>query len=433
MFSIKNHFRLNEKALHYALLFFCALLPFQFALNPQSGIDLAIVRVLIPLLFIVWAVIKIKNKDYSMDSSLLSGLVAAFLFLAFISIPFSQNISWSFRKLLFLFSIAPLYFVVADVLKNKTNTAKPIIAALVAGSTLLAAIGIIQFFAQFLFGINTVYSFLAHKISPIFLGNSFSEAVLAYPSWLVNNQGATLMRSVAIFPDPHMLSYYMGLTIPWAIALATTSKKYKHWFFFSTALLVIADILTFTRGGYIALIAAAIATLPLIPKKAIKKMLLSVCLFLVLFAVAPHNPVSARFTSSFDVKEGSNQGRLSNWQQALLIIKKHPFGVGIGAYSLAVDPEADYRQPIYAHNLYLDIAAELGIFAALLFVAILLLALVSFWKVAKKQPFFIAGVGSMTVFSVHSLVETPLYSVHILPLFFMMLAISITAKNHELV
>ena len=145
----------------------------------------------------------------------------------------------------------------------------------------------------------------------------------------------------------------------------------------------------------------------------------------------PHNPVAGRLISSFDIQEGSNQGRLSNWQQALAIIKAHPLGVGIGNYSLAVDPRAAYREPIYAHNAYFDIAAELGIPAAIVFVLILFSTFRSFWIMGKNKPFFIAGVASITIFAVHSLVENPLYSVHILPLFFIIIAISANQQSYE--
>ena len=419
-----------ENILYFSLLFFCLFLPFQFALNPAPGFDLAIVRVFIPLLFAFWLFLKIKRKETLIINDRITKLIIAFLFLSLISTIFSQNYFWSLRKILFLFSIAPIYLISVSAFKDK-NSYKLIAATLSIGATLLAIIGIIQFISQFIFGIDAVYAFLAKNITPFFIGNTFSKAVLAYPSWLVNSQGTTYMRAVAVFPDPHMLSYYFGLIIPWTIMLAINSKNKFGWFFYSAVILITADILTFTRGGYIALIAASITILPLVNKYTAIKIVCASSLLFVLFLAVPHNPVSNRLTSSFDVEEGSNQARLSNWQQAILIIKENPLGVGIGMYSLAVNPTADYRQPIYAHNAYLDIAAELGIPAAILFVAILLSAFSIFWKSARKEPFFIAGVASITVFSIHSLVESPLYSVHILPLFFIILAMASIAKKYE--
>jgi putative inorganic carbon (HCO3(-)) transporter len=303
--------------------------------------------------------------------------------------------------------------------------------ALVGGAAALAMFSLFQFIAQFIFGIDPVYAFLAHYITPFFLGNSFSQTVLSYPSWLVNANGVTYMRATAMFPDPHMLSYYFGILIPWSIALWSTSKKHSLFFFFASVALILADIATFTRGGYLALIAGALIVLPLVSRKSIIKIIIAAFTLFFLFTLAPHSPVAGRLTSSFDITEGSNQGRISNWKQALPIIAKHPLGVGIGMYSLTVNPEADYREPIYAHNLYLDIAAELGIAATLVFILILLFTFFSFWRAAQEQPFFAAGVSSVTVLAVHSLVETPLYSVHILSLICILIAMGVTVKHYE--
>jgi len=433
MFSnkIKNlNLQSGDNSVYYLLLLFCILLPFQFALNPKVGVDLAIVRVFIPLLFLTWLFISIKNRAAILQKNTLTYLFAAFLFIATISLVFSSNLDWSLRKLAFLFSILPIYLIASCVL-NTPARKRGAVTALVGGGATLASLAILQFTAQFIFGIDAVYGFLANNVSPFFLGNSFSKAVLAYPSWLVNANGITYMRATAIFPDPHMLSYYFGLLIPWSIVLWHDSKKYSYWFFFATLLLIVADICTFTRGGYIALIAGSLVVLPLVSRATMRKIILAIILLTLFFTIAPHTPVASRLSSSFDVTEGSNVGRLSNWQQAILIIKNHPLGVGIGMYSLAVDPNVDYRTPIYAHNLYLDIAAELGLTAMLIFLAILLFTFIYFWNAARTKPFFVAGVSSITIFAIHSLVETPLYSVHILSLICLIIALSVGIKKYE--
>lgn len=420
----------SNNILYYSLLVFCALLPFQFALNPRAGFDLAITRVFIPLLLLGWITVKLKDKKPLFARDKTAYLFITFLLFATLSLFFSHNPFWSLRKLFFLFSIIPIYFIAASLLNTHIKK-RFVIVSLVGGATVLAIIAIIQFVAQFIFGIDPVYAFLAHNITPYFLGNSFSQSVLTYPSWLVNAGGITYLRAIAIFPDPHMLSYYLGMLIPWSIALWATSRKYSRLFFFSTIFLTIADVYTFTRSGYLALIAGAIVILPLVSKAIIMKIIIAIAVLTFLFIITPSIPVAGRFTSSFDVNEGSNQGRISNWQQAISIIKNHPFGVGIGMYSLAVDPTADYRKPIYAHNLYLDIAAELGIITTIIFIVIIFTALYSFWNAAKREPFFVAGVSSITIFSIQSLVETPLYSVHVLTLFLIILALSPKTTTHE--
>ena len=391
---------------------------------------MAIVRVIVPVMFLIWIISALKSKRILLQKNKITCLFLIFLALAVFSLFFSHNLSWSLRKLFFLLSLAPLYFVAVSIFSEKCKQ-RAVIIALVGGTAAIAFVGIIQFISQFFFGIDSVYSFLAKSIAPLFLGNSFSQAVLAYPSWLVNSNNNTYMRAIAVFPDPHMFSYYLGMLAPWSVALWATTKSHKKVFFFSSLLIILADILTFTRGGYIALIASALIILPLVSKNTARKLIAGILMFVCLLAIVPHTPVTGRFVSSFDTQEGSNQARISNWQQALKIISAHPFGVGIGMYSLAVDSSADYRKPIYAHNLYLDIAGELGIFSALIFISLLFFVFKFFWKNSRGQAFFIAGVASITLFGVHSLVESPLYSVHVLPLFLIIIALSAATKQHK--
>jgi len=60
--------------------------------------------------------------------------------------------------------------------------------------------------------------------------------------------------------------------------------------------------------------------------------------------------------------------RLFSWSPGDLagvaggFLEKPVFGVGLGNYSREVSPLAVYRNPITSHNLYLDLAAETGIF-----------------------------------------------------------------------
>lgn len=419
--------KLKENWFSYLSISLIGFLPFQFALNPADGFDLASIRLFILITFLFFLLTNFK-KEYVSFKNPVSKYLSIFLILASFSIFNSTNFFWSTRKLAFLFSFFPLYLIFLHVFKSGARQ-KKLFIVFAYSSIALSVISLVQFFSQFIFGIDAVYQFLAKYTAPFFLGHSFAQTVLSYPSWLVASEGTTYMRAVGTFPDPHMLSYFLGLSLPWTVILAIQKKSRLLWI--GSFLILFADIATFTRGAYLALIASAFIIMPLVNKEALKKILLSIAFVAVLFTLAPHSPVAGRLTSSFDTQEGSNVARLSNWQQAILIIKQNPLGVGIGMYALAVDPLADYRTPIYAHNLYLDIAAELGIATALTFIILLLKVFITFWKAAKHDYFFIAGVANITLFSVHSLVETPLYSVHILPIFFLILALAANIKSNE--
>lgn len=408
----------------YKLLLFLSLyLPFQIALNPSEGFDVASIRVIIIILFLIWLAKGLKEKKIIFLKNIQTLLIISFLFLSLFSIFFSQNNDWSARKILFFFSIFPIYFVAASILDNKEKILK-IVKYLVLGGSLAALLGIIQFFSQFVFGLKAVYKFWADYLAVPFLGQTFSQAVLQNPSWLVNISGETYFRATATFPDPHMFSFFLGLLIPLALVLLIASPK-KIWPSIALGLLVLADMLTFSRGGYLGL-SVALITMPIICWKEInqkyKKILLGGLLGVLIFLAIP-NPFSERFFSIFNLKEGSNSGRIETWKQSVNVIKEHPaFGVGIGNYPLEIKPTAGYREPIYAHNTYLDIAVDSGIVNALIWLGILLGAIINFFQRAKEHPLFWGAGLSLIIFSIHSLVETAIFSPVVLALFLIILS-----------
>lgn len=407
------------------LLFLAAYLPWQVALNPSEGIDLASGRVLVLLVFLLWMAESLKNKKLVIKKTVQTGLVASFLFLNLVSVVAAKNTDWSSRKLLFLFSLFPLYFVASAMLKNK-NKIVAISKVLVFSGAAVALVGLIQFFSQFIFGLEQVYAFWASNVIAPFLGKTFSEAVLQNPSWLVNISGKTYLRATATFPDPHMLSFFLGLIIPIAVALFLLENK-KTLYGLLVVLLLFCDLATFSRGGYLGIFAGALAATffywDKIQKKHKTYLIAGVAIF-VLSLFIP-NPVSQRYFSSFNLKEGSNKGRIETWQKALDVIASHPIiGVGIGNYPLEIKATANYREPIYAHNTYLDIAAETGIPNALVWIGLLSSAIISFLKKSKESIIFSAFAISLVIFSAHSLVETAIYSPVVLTLLLIILSFS---------
>lgn len=407
------------------ILFLAAYLPFQVALNPSAGIDLASIRVLILILFLLWLAKGLKNKKLVIRKNIQTGLIASFLFLNLISIVVARNSDWSGRKLLFLLSILPLYFAAAAIVNSKEKIIR-VSKLLVFSGAAVSLVGLIQFFSQFIFGLEAVYKFWAKFIIVPFLGKTFSEAVLKNPSWLVNISGETYLRATATFPDPHMLSFFLGLLIPIALVLFLLEKN-KLLYGFLLVALVVCDVLTFSRGGYLGLFAGALAAL-VFCRDSIKKnhkLSLLVLVGIFILALTIPNPISKRYWSSFNLKEGSNKGRIETWRQAVGVILDHPvIGVGIGNYPLAIKPTATYREPIYAHNTYLDIAAETGILNALIWISLLVSAAVAFLKKSKENIIFTAFAVSVVIFSAHSLVETAIYSPVALTLLIIILSFS---------
>jgi O-antigen ligase len=418
--------------MYKALLFLVLYLPFQLALNPVAGVDLASIRILILGLFGAWLAQGLKNRQVKLNSSGQAFLVLAFLGLNFLSISVATNADWSVRKLLFLFSIFPIYFVASQLINSKQRFLE-VVSGIVWSGTLAAFVGVVQFGAQFIYGVKAVFVFWSKFVIVPFLGNSFGEAVLKNPSWLVNISGQTYLRATSFFPDPHMFSFYLGLVLPLAVGIIFYKQR-RSWYIGAASIIFLADILTFSRGGYVGLLAGIIFTAIFFWHKVPKKYKISMGFVLGIGCVILlfPSPISQRFLSSLDLKEGSNQGRLVMWKAAGEIILVHPIlGVGIGNYPLAVTSLATYRDPIYAHNTYLDIAVETGLPNMFIWVGLLGVSMFSFWKKTKQETLFFFALISLLIFASHSLTETAIYSPVVLTLFLVILSFSQLKLNNE--
>jgi O-antigen ligase len=162
-----------------------------------------------------------------------------------------------------------------------------------------------------------------------------------------------------IFGNPNDLATSLGLIVPFAVALALLRRGAARMFYLACAgMLGLGVILTFSRGGFLGLVAMAAV---LIWKIGRHNRALTTCAFVIIttvFLVAMPVGYSSRITTIFDSSSdptGSSEARRDLLERAASVAANHLIiGVGIGNY------------PIYslhdqrAHNSYLEISAELG-------------------------------------------------------------------------
>ncbi len=441
---------ISFKYFNQVLIFLILYIPFQVALNIASGIDLASGRVLILYLFIVWIIKSLAEKRFIVKFNLQTILILAFLFIAIFSITQAWDGERAIRKMLVFLSIFPLYFIITSALSplNKGgggNFVVKIINALILSGFILSLIGVAQFVLQFFIGINPIIIFWSKYVSPLFYGNTFGAEVISNPSWLVNISGATILRSFSLFPDPHMFSFYLGLLIPIVLAIVLIERR-RHsrmspaefldskFLYFILFVMLLAELFTFSRGGYIGMIFGISAVIILLWRRISfnKKVILGlISAAAIVFLLITSQSVLSRFLSSFDFNEGSNVERIKNWNQGCEMFADNFFlGVGIGNYSLEINPTIEYRSPVYAHNLYLDIGAEIGIFALLIWLLLVGITIWQLYKVSKKteDSFFralsLGLIGSLVWFSAHSFFDTSIYSPTILAIFVIIIALA---------
>lgn len=413
----------------FFLQIFLWMLPIQFALSPLEGIDLPVARVLSVGCIIVWFVASLLSRRLRIPWDIRSGALLSFCFVLAVSSFIAEDRSWALRKLIFLYSFLPLYFVFSDMVSRSARNAFLCVKAFVLGAFLSAIIGIVQVFLQAFIPIDRLFSFWTGEILPLFLGKNFALAVAEYPSLLVNLSGKTVMRASALFPDPHMHAFYLGIALPMAIYLAIQERVF--WWWGIPLVLLIADILTFSRGGYLGLafavlIAGAFFWRRISWRK--KRGIFFSAGLLVSFFLIPNNPVSERFQSGFSLDDGSVNARMDIYKEAFFHLSERPWiGTGLGNYPLLVKPSASLREPIYTHSLWLDIGVETGMIGVFFFGVLFFSTMYSAysqWRADREKAIFPAIFVALSIFLGHSLVETPIFSVQVLPAIVFVLALT---------
>jgi len=415
-------------------LLLALFLPFSFALSPTKTIDLNILKLFIPIIFLFWLANSLLHRKIIIDNRPRFWFLITFLFIVFLSFFWTSAPESALRKILFFTTTIPLYFIVYTNNPNQ-NFQNKLLKYLVLGSFISACLALAFSSLQFIIGLNPTLIFLRTYISPFFLGHSMATLVNQYSSWLVNISGKTILRTFSTFPDPHLFSLYLSMTLPLTIYLYKKRSQKKYLYFFTIILLTI--LLSFSRAAYLAIIIGGIFLLiTSISKNFFKKRLLLLysIFILILFLFITPNPLISRFQSSFNLQDGSNSGRIEMWKTAIKNIQEKPlFGLGLGGFADNLNSSLGFRNPIYAHNLLLDFAAETGIFNAIILLAILLSPILFYFKELssnkqlsiKTSPNlsqFIAT--SFIIFFVHSLFETPFFSIRVFPLFLILLAIN---------
>jgi O-antigen ligase len=101
-----------------------------------------------------------------------------------------------------------------------------------------------------------------------------------------------------------------------------------------------------------------------------------------------------------DLGESSVRYRLLTWRGTLRMFREHPFGIGVGerAWHLVYPHYAvsGTRRVMHAHNLFLQVACEVGIVGLVLFLLIIVIAVLRGWR-DKKRAALVALAGALVM------------------------------------
>ncbi len=159
-------------------------------------------------------------------------------------------------------------------------------------------------------------------------------------------------------PNEMALHFVMMTPITLCLALAAKSKVWKAIYFAATALFVAANMVTYSRGGFLGLLAVA-ATLAwkLGRKHKIQTAIVSILVGGVTIAAAPGNyglRMISIFIPSLD-PVGSSDARQELLTRSLLVTARNPWGIGIGNFPIVA------TQNHQTHNAFTQVSSELGI------------------------------------------------------------------------
>lgn len=224
------------------------------------------------------------------------------------------------------------------------------------------------------------YLLLAIILSMGFLGVKGAMRAVFF-GWKVTGPTYSMMA------DNNDFALGLIMVLPWFVYMGLSEKKLinKLFFILQFPLIIIAIIYTHSRGGFIGL-CAVILTLAFNAKKKILALFALGIAVLSFFIWAPQEYKERIQTIKTYEEDASAMSRIYAWRAALSMIKDRPLtGVGPGKESFR------YATPIYAfysggaavaHNSYLELAADSGIPAILLF---LLLLFSCIWKLRKLR------------------------------------------------
>lgn len=174
-----------------------------------------------------------------------------------------------------------------------------------------------------------------------------------------------------MFENPNEMSLHLIMMIPLAITLglATKSALMKLVYLTTTIIMLSANFVTFSRGGFLGLVGAcAVMVWKLGRKNRISVTVFSVIVGVVVTLLAPGNfglRILSIFIPGLD-PVGSSSQRSELLERSIIVSLRNPWGIGIGNF-----PIVGIRN-LVSHNAFTQVSAELGILGLIAYLIFML-------------------------------------------------------------
>jgi O-antigen ligase len=203
--------------------------------------------------------------------------------------------------------------------------------------------------------------------------------------------------------DPNYFALSAILVLPLAFSLASSARsRWERRVYLGCFLVTLfAFMLSGSRGGLVGLL-ASLALLVWRSHARIRFLAMTGPALVCLLLLAPTSPLARLLTPGHPDLE-SSETRLALVKAGLTMFQENFWtGIGIGNYKFQVNAYAwpSMTERKVAHNTYLEVAAELGIFGLILFLVLLIGALRRFHRlhsdtIRARDPLLHAATGGL--------------------------------------
>lgn len=223
---------------------------------------------------------------------------------------------------------------------------------------------------------------------------------------------------VAIFMNANDVPLFLVplITIAGSVVLYGTERRERWIAAAFAAIALLAVVLSFSRGGYLALAAVSLGLALSHPKR--WWLLSAAVAAAIVLVLIP--PINHRIGIELDFSNGSNTlvGRYGLWSATIQMLRDHPiFGAGLSGFTAVLGP---YWNPshtdrfIYPHNILLTFWSETGILGVVSFAWILVVGFRTSWRAWRRaapdwRPIGLGVLLALVAVVVHGLVDVPYF------------------------
>ncbi|MDX8141272.1 O-antigen ligase family protein [Lentzea sp. BCCO 10_0061] len=214
------------------------------------------------------------------------------------------------------------------------------------------------------------------------LAATVAGAVVAAAGGLFSVVGGSL-RATGPLEDPNDLAFFLVAALPLLVALPARGRS-RIVLLLLGAVLLAGAAATFSRGGGIALACALVWLIVRrgLPVRAVVVTAAVTGVAALVFASTAQAELSRAFQEKSHIAGTNADTRMLRWQAASRMLADNPvLGVGPGGFrqeyaAAGHNAEIDEQTPV-AHNLFLEVAAELGVPGFALLIGLIAVGFVS--------------------------------------------------------